>query len=801
MNGAARADGGGLLDKLVDSILEQLRTAAKGRAGVEFLSYSRDFEKIWSSTLSLPKWKPDGDVFVIWDGIPHQDADPEVFVRDFLTVYDWAAAMALSNQTAPASQGFGFRLHVLEIEPSHRWRRSFSVRAAPLLVGAMPWMKSSSMREARRFIEAAKPPSAMPDDSVPTLAAFSTAKDESGMRAANLIRDLWKSALIKPGVGHSASNAIGPAALAQYLKADNFPAADFVLAEWFRESGSLRPKFWRLLEIVGLLRPFERKGRSTDPQSSLGGLADRSFVKENMFGQFTDIRFALVDDQAGAGFHDVLSAFLLGHDLKREQARRIQNPSAPVATSRSKDGHLSLTSFERPEILLDWLVKIAEPRGNGSQHRPPFGRHSLYSPPPVPASAMTEFDILFLDLRLHGISGAPSERDESKWIAKLLTFVQGRLKAVTSKHRPTDAQEHALRVATAAAAQRVAGIEDDETIVAQLALLPIAISICDPTAPIVLFSSTRQRAVIELLQPFPNIITKFAKPALTGYGEEDQIALESLVPSLERALIEALEIHEKRCLWDLVTDFGLETAVSPPCVLPIPEVADMPSIGNRYLANANGRRDLPFFVNEWYTKRFRWMISDYITGDDNTEHIYRPYEFLESSLSSTHHSRFESKLDMQFHRAAFGEFVKKKIIERAPARALAIEDIKKARHKVVHGSLGAKALESGVSKYIGLIVFLKFLFGIHNNALRKRLNMLYPDINPLVRVVTTGIFTREDQSINVHEYGGALARSVVAQANQIWPWTDNQLAETFMAVLDEETLRGQNSGPSSAPAS
>lgn len=781
---------------LVNNILDQLGTAAKGRTDVEFLSYSRDFEKIWSSTLSPPKWTPEGDIFMIWDGVPRQAAEPEVGVRDFLTVYDWAAVMALRAQSDPASQSFGFRLYILQVESADRWRKSFSVRAAPLLASAMPWMESSSMAQARRFFDAAKPTSTTPLDPAPTLAAFSTAKDESGERAADLIRDLWKSALIKPGVSHSVSNAIGPAALAQYLKTDNFPAADFVLSKWFKEDGNLRPKFWRLLEIVGLLRPLQRRDRPTTPQPVLGGLADRPFVKENLFGQFSDIRFALVDDQAGAGFHDVLGAFLLGHDLEREPPQRGPAPWAPAAASRSKGGRLTLTSFARPKILLEWLVKVAEPRPDGPHHRPPFGRSSLYSSSRAPAAALSEFDILFLDLRLHGISGAPVERDnESKWTTKLLAFVQGGLEAVISKHRLTDAQQHALGVATRAATQRLAGTGDAETIVAQLALLPIAISICDPTVPIILFSSTRQRVVLELLQPFPNIITSFAKPALTGYGEEDQLTLDSVVPSLTRALYEALVLHEKRCLWDLIGGFELKQAVPPPCVLAAPEapnmfVAEMNVQVNgryrqikQYLANTSGRRDLPFLINDWYDTRLRTLILDFIVGSPDIDHIYKPYEFLESCMNAARQLDVEAPLDMKFQPPKFKPFIHAKIIPKPPDRSLAVEDIKKARHKVVHGLMASKAIDPEIIRYVGLMVLLKFLFGIHPPLLKPRLEALHAASNPLIRVVTTGRFLKTDRTVYRADARGPLVRSVVAYANELWPWAENLAAVAFMDEL------------------
>ena len=84
-----------------------------------------------------------------------------------------------------------------------------------------------------------------------------------------------------------------------------------------------------------------------------------------------------------------------------------------------------------------------------------------------------------------------------------------------------------------------------------LALLPLLLSHIDRTLPIVLFSSTHQRVVSELVAAYPNIISSFAKPLPNSHGLEDGAVMWGWhsVGALRAALNDAIDIHEGRVAW------------------------------------------------------------------------------------------------------------------------------------------------------------------------------------------------------------------------------------------------------------
>lgn len=76
-----------------------------------------------------------------------------------------------------------------------------------------------------------------------------------------------------------------------------------------------------------------------------------------------------------------------------------------------------------------------------------------------------------------------------------------------------------------------------------LALLPLLIAHYDRALPVVLFSSTQQRGVLNLLEHMPNIIRDFAKPAL---GANVTLAAREYAVTFRRAIRRALHIADIR---------------------------------------------------------------------------------------------------------------------------------------------------------------------------------------------------------------------------------------------------------------
>jgi cold shock CspA family protein len=156
-----------------------------------------------------------------------------------------------------------------------------------------------------------------------------------------------------------------------------------------------------------------------------------------------------------------------------------------------------------------------------------------------------EFDVLILDLRLFGNTGTSNKR-ESDLLKRLVEFYE--------QSDADNIEDADLKRAAHAARKQIKKTSkssfEGPTEVMYLALLPILLSYVDPSLPIVLFSSTRQQAIIEAVAHRPNVITSFRKPVISGYGEEMSAC--DFVAALSDAIADALRLHEARCIWNRV---------------------------------------------------------------------------------------------------------------------------------------------------------------------------------------------------------------------------------------------------------
>ncbi|PHR26169.1 MAG: hypothetical protein COA36_12830 [Desulfotalea sp.] len=82
----------------------------------------------------------------------------------------------------------------------------------------------------------------------------------------------------------------------------------------------------------------------------------------------------------------------------------------------------------------------------------------------------------------------------------------------------------------------------------ELAILPLLLAGIDPALPIVLFSSTQHRSVIQAVRNCSNIITNFAKPYLGG-EDDDTCDPEIIMIDLHQAIARAIEMVKVREVW------------------------------------------------------------------------------------------------------------------------------------------------------------------------------------------------------------------------------------------------------------
>lgn len=139
--------------------------------------------------------------------------------------------------------------------------------------------------------------------------------------------------------------------------------------------------------------------------------------------------------------------------------------------------------------------------------------------------------VLFLDLRLFSVERLEQERAfvkklvqcargiaQSGWPLKWQAIPEKELELIESWTATTSSDAHPGRIAA-------------------LTLLPRLIALADPFLPIVLFSSTGSRDLLEPLKPYGSIITNFEKPRLWGADPTRvvELARAGMAQALDRA--------------------------------------------------------------------------------------------------------------------------------------------------------------------------------------------------------------------------------------------------------------------------
>lgn len=491
--------------------------SAKCSENLRILSWSceADFRFAWGLDGAAPEMSNER-VLVVWDGDlrPRPATLDHVLTQTYVTPLDWAFWLMLRN-----SSSLPKRMAVMRADA----RTGESAASLALWEGlkkAMPsvWLfGSGDLKQVEQWFMAAKAPTAAPS-----------------LLRERLI-ELWKGNFTAPGNHHALGNLIGA----------------WVLEEGFREIGHpsfsqtqspnadpLREAVFKLVKdcglfladgdnstwtkgtaVVGYANSTLKKWELIDPRKL-------AFVKANTFGRFDLVRFLLVDDQFDNGY-----AALLKPILKTNDKDRVWNVSATASPASL----LALLECQEKLDCLSWDKR---------RHEQPKHEGELQ-------------DIVLLDLRL--FSGSATRRDDASgervFFCELLKFCDsagcdgGKYRGATAKFGrvPLPCWED-MQSAIHAAKTFVTDTRLTSPPPAALALLPLLLAWLDPSLPIILFTSSQRRDIMEMFAPFPNIITCFSKPAPVGGSEQLRPAEYAI--DLCRAIGRALELHEVRPVWE-----------------------------------------------------------------------------------------------------------------------------------------------------------------------------------------------------------------------------------------------------------
>jgi len=406
------------------------------------------------------------------------------------------------------------------------------------------------------------------------------------------IRELWFQSLTQAHGRHEVANLIGPLLLVNSMAEMNDAGARELWTELARDRpiGALR----NFLAALGLLRSDSQwsNGPPIDPISH----GSEYFPSYDMFGRFEKVRFLLVDDQILLGYAKLLSVLLTG---------QVGPPFEPGSDSwEFEQGRIFLRAENSPETLLALLEAAASSPEDWAK---------------LKVLGTGRFDVVLLDLRLFPDSGMHrASIDEIQFLERLAGI-----------YRKVKTKGDWTLLAFEAAKDRLQGKSENPL---QWALLPLLLCEADPSLPIVIFSSTHQRDISEALRSMPNVVTCFAKPLLSGYQEA---SVKQVRADLIEAIRRALQLHEKRAVWEHLID--LDWRRNPVFEIDIPDQKrrHYNSIGLPSRKGEDAGDRPPKISGAQLQERLSSYYREHLLWGRYIESVAAPFEFLEEALIPT----------------------------------------------------------------------------------------------------------------------------------------------------------------------
>ena len=654
--------------------VEAITNAPNGNTAYEVFSYKNPghFRKLWglnfadpaqdSITTQLKCWakKYNGQeltIAIVWDGMPTDQGDP-LNVSGFVSPHDWVLAASWLIYENSCLQDMKLRVLILNVEHS---ASSFASRSLFAFQNALPWIQDyrvvSSDAEAKKCFDeisqwawGTRLRQAFPleirdleifvKDLLCPSRILTTYSDDDLERKhyIELTRELWKQNLLNAGTRHSVANLVAPTVLASGLPGGLRKKA----LEKISEGSLMRRALISTLREIGFLETS-----SHGPSRDTGGLLSR--YSNGVFGRLKDIRFVLVDDHFDLGYHHVLGYTLFGEGYDSTNDT-VQDDS----WCRRHRGH-SLNCYKNLECLLECLNNI-DRVDDWRKPRYLFG---------------CKYDVLLLDLRLWEDGNKEKHKEPMKRIVKVAKRLLG---------DPPEPEKVSVEFRRAFEAAKEASCNSDKFSPQALTLLPLLLSYIDRTLPIVLFTSSHQRVVSEMLRHRPNVITSFAKPLVSGYGEA--ISPLDSIRSLEEAIEKALDLHEARIAWGRICNLSPEESTED------------------IYWRRDGQCAEPVTLS-WNDPDPKYRLADMfetcVFGESIYESLVQPWEFLESEAVNQCPRVRDWNLDIQ------------------DSRGYLARGIKEVRNAKTHGDLDRDRFTSPQARQVAVLQILFLLDFIEGN--------------------------------------------------------------------------------------
>lgn len=469
---------------------------------VRVFSYRQNFRTLWDlgSERGLSDLSVSSVLVVVDDDSLPDDRDlPEA--NKHLTALDWAVWFTLSLSMAESSGRAGMptiillRNEAIKRPANSDAERFWSMFPENSIVPALPSIKMVPL------VGGVGEPCCL----LQLLKIIHAGESTPPRGDLSLIRQVWQSFFLRPtspSDNHALANVLGAGLL----------TGDFGDSETRRA-------------LVKILRWLELVPRGLD--SSV-----RESTRESIARMATAVHQRLPGKACGA-----LRMLLVDDDQKRHgwlkflgESVGLRPPISDMPTWAGRIGKFP-ANLTATDSANEFLEKLQWCRANAGSLR-------FNSDEPI--------DLVFLDLRLFERA---SLRDEAAFILQVVEELQAINQTTNSNDWPKVDERELLSIENwckSAISDSDKATRNDEMYIEAITLLPRLAAIIDPDLPIVLFSSTQRRRVVELLKPYGTIITSFSKPALQ-LGHHEQ-RLGETFESLERAIDQALAIVSSRKL-------------------------------------------------------------------------------------------------------------------------------------------------------------------------------------------------------------------------------------------------------------
>lgn len=494
-----------ILDSLYNNNLSARPSFVDASTPVCVVDYVEDFEWLWDLkkskhlTEGFERWLADRDgkdaaVVIGWDGMPSGSTDNNILRH--VTPFDWALSISeglLKRKPLPR-----LRIMVVDGFPNgfigqFYGQGIFSIEMLETFKASMPWLGVGTLSECENVLK---------NLVSGTFDSFESLYSE-GIRHQNQVRGLnyaWQGMTASTGEGHSINNVVGPL----LLLGDPVQANPLVGALWRR---------------MQLLTGLKREG---DDDDSFLLTKDTSWIDwraddwkkklERLPGRKTKLKLLLLDDQWRDGWGEVICK-AVGAEYTQEEIKEL----APETEFRQIGLHQEQDICVKACDSAAWLLNENGPLANVADRR-----FSLRMDESDNESGQ---EILFLDLRL--FSRKPVS-EEAEFIEILLERVENIQNDRPEKlpwpgFNEDELQEVRLWIKEAKDSQS-SDLRQHPSYHKALTLLPRLISLIDLSYPIILFSSTGRREIVEKFKEYGNIFTDFDKPRLTGALTRDVVS-------------------------------------------------------------------------------------------------------------------------------------------------------------------------------------------------------------------------------------------------------------------------------------